>query len=118
MPAAIAELPDSHPLQALNNPEVNQVVAASRSIPEMIDRLKSADPAAYQQLTGKPLLMSRTPIGTLAVSLVAYMSARFGLGWDPGMCELAAGVGLLAGGYAMRYISSEPIWGIFRRPQG
>lgn len=112
----MAALPDSHPLQALDTAPVNRAIAAAADLPDLLGKLKVASPPAYAQLTGKPLIEAKTPIGTAAVSLVAFLAAKYGLGWDADTCAIIGGAGVIVGSYLMRSISSVPIYGIFRRP--
>ncbi len=69
-----------------------------------------ADPKALaEQLTGKALIASKTPWGTLAGGIVGFLVARYGLGWDQGTQTLVAGAGVLVGSYIMRWITTSPI---------
>ena len=93
---------------------VDEAIAAAKSLPDLIGRLEQADPQLAQQLQGKSLAASRTPWGTLAAALVAWLSSRYGLGWDDQVSALVGGLGLLAGAYLMRALSSAPIRGLLR----
>lgn len=91
----------------------NKAIAAAQDVPTLIKGLQAANPALAEQLTGKPLLASRTPWGTLAVAGVSWLASRYGLGWDDTTCAVVAGAGVLAGAYAMRAITTSPIAGWF-----
>ncbi len=92
----------------------DEAVAAAKDVPDLVAKLKLADPALAAQIEGKALLRSKTPWGTLACAVVAYASTRWGLGWDPSTDALIAGCGLVLGSYAMRAITSVPISGLLR----
>ena len=88
---------------------VDSAVAAAQSLPDLVGKLETVAPALAEQLTSKPLLASRTPWGTLLGAGVAWASARYGLGLDPNATALVAGMGVLAGSYAMRYVTRRPV---------
>jgi hypothetical protein len=92
---------------------VDAAVAEAKSLPELVAKLREADPTLAQALQGKALIASRSPWGTLAVSVLAFLAARLGLGWDTDTCTLIAGVGVIAGGYLMRAVTAAPIRGLF-----
>lgn len=92
----------------------DEAVAAAKDVPDLVDKLKLADPALAAQIEGKALLASKTPWGTLACAVAAYASGRWGLGWDASTDALVAGGALVLGSYAMRYVTSAPISGLFR----
>ena len=93
----------------------DQVIADAKSLPDLIAKAQANDPALAAQLTGKSLLASKSPIGTLAAGVVTWLAGRYGLGWDDMTCNLVAGAAVLIGGYAMRYVTSGPIAGIFSK---
>jgi hypothetical protein len=93
----------------------DDAIKAAQSLPDLVNKLQTVDPALATQLAGKSLVMSRTPWGTLAATGVAYLSTRYGLGWSEGFSATVAGVGLLAGSYFMRWITTTPIMGIFTK---
>lgn len=103
------------PAEAATASVRNDLVAASKDLPDLIAKAQVADPALAAQLTAKPLIASKTPIGTLVAGVVAWAAGRYGLGWDQTTCDLVAGCAVLLGGYGMRYISSSPIAGIFSK---
>jgi len=92
----------------------NDAVAAAKDVPDLVTKLRVADPALAAQIEGKALVASKTPWGTLAVSAAAYLSTRYGLGWDSATDALVAGGALVLSSYAMRYITSVPISGWFK----
>jgi len=75
------------------------------------------DPAnepAWDEFAGKALIASRSPWGTIAGGIIAWLVARYGLDWDSDTCNLVAGAGVVLASYGMRYIASGPITGIFK----
>ena len=92
----------------------DKLVADARSLPDLIAKAQMVDPALAEQLTNKSLLASKSPPGTLIAGVVAWLAAKYGLGWDQATCDLIAGVAVLLGGYAMRYITKSPIGGIIK----
>ena len=97
-------------------PEVNNAVAFANSLPDLIGKLDDIQPGLAAQLESKPLLASRSPWGTLAVTAVAWAVAKYGLGWDEATQQIVAGVAILVGSYAMRLITKQPIAGIVSTP--
>lgn len=97
---------------------VNDAIAAARGLPGLIARFRAIDPAYALQLQGKVLWRSRSPAGTLLVAVLAWASARYGFGWNADTVNLVAAAGVLAGGYAMRLLTRQPIVGLLRVPQG
>lgn len=93
----------------------NAAIREARDLPDLIDRLQVASPTLAAQFVGKSLAASRTPWGTLLLPVVAYLAARYGLGWTPDVDALVAGVAVLVGSYAMRAATRVPITGLFRR---
>ena len=92
----------------------NDAVAAAKDVPDLVSKLRLADPAMAAQIEGKALLASKAPWGTLACAVAAYASTRWGFGWAQSTDALVAGCALVAGSYAMRYVTSAPISGWFK----
>ena len=95
----------------------NAAVREAKDLPDLLRRLEAVNPALAAQLVGKSLAASRTPWGTLLLPVVAYLAARYGLGWTPDIDALVAGVAVLIGSYAMRCVTSTPITSLFHRPR-
>lgn len=98
-----------------NKQIMDDAVRAAQSLPDLIARLNRTSPELAAQFTGKPLIASKTPWGTLVTTGVTYLATRYGLGWDETTCDLVAGGALLLGAYVMRAISNIPISGLVRR---
>jgi hypothetical protein len=104
-------------------PLINAAVADAKSLPDFVGKLQALDPSAAQQITGKALVASKSPWGTLAVAAVAWLSAQYGLGWSdiypvaggPSLTTIIGGGGVLAGAFLMRYFTSHPISGLLIR---
>ena len=93
----------------------DKIIADAKSLPDLIATAKTVDPDLAAQLTPKALIASKSPAGTLAAGVVAWLVSHYGLGWDQATCDLVAGLAVLAGGYAMRYITASPIGGIITK---
>jgi hypothetical protein len=93
----------------------DRVLNAARDLPSMLNAAEAADPATADKWTGKALIFSKTPWGTLAVAGVAWVSGKYGFGWDANTCDLIGGAGLIVGAYLMRLVTELPITGIFSK---
>lgn len=92
----------------------DRAVAVSQDMKGLMENLRLANPALAESMTAKPLMASKTPWGTLAAGGIAWLSSRYGLGLDAEMCALLSGIAVLAGSYAMRYITTSPIAGVIK----
>ena len=95
---------------------VNEAIAAAKSLPNLVANLYALDPALATQLESKPLLASKTPWGTLAAGVIAWISSRYGFGFDETTCGLLSGVAVLIGSYVMRALTKQPIAGVLTTP--
>lgn len=93
----------------------DQVIADAKDLPSLVDGLKAVDPALAEQFTGKALLASKSPWGTLLAGAVTWLAGRYGLGWPPEVCALLGGAGVLAGAFVMRAVTKSPISGLFTK---
>ena len=100
---------------AHDSPAVSDAVAAAKDLPDLVNKLQAADPALAQQIEGKALAASTTPIGTFLVPAVVWLASHYGLGWDATTCSWIAGGLVLIGTYVMRYVTTSPIAGIFTK---
>lgn len=91
---------------------VDRVIADAKSLPDLIDKIKAVDPSLAESISGKALIQSKTPWGTLAAAIIGWAVARYGLGWDQNVVDLTAGLFVLAGSYVMRYVTKARITGI------
>ena len=121
--------PPPTPTEAATATTRDQLVASARSVPDLIAKAQAIDPALAAQLTAKPLIASKTPVGVLVGMVIGWGLAKYGLAcaagsiatncWTSDDINLAAGVATMAGGviasYVMRYITSSPIAGIFSK---
>lgn len=108
--------------------KADQVVAVARDLPDLIEKAASLDPPLAAKFTGEALVWSRTPWGTLAGSVIAWLAAKYGLScgavvaagcWTPETANLLGGIaamfGAWVGAYVMRYVTEHPITGFFRK---
>lgn len=94
---------------AAATPQTNGAVSRSSTLLELVANLRTADPALAQQIEGKSLLASRTPWGTLLAGIIAWGAAHYGLNLSPDAQVELAGLGVVIGSYAMRYVTAAPI---------
>ena len=100
-------------------------VKAAQDVPSLIANLNTIDPALGQQLTGKALLASKTPWGTIVGTAVGWGVAHFGLActaavttacWSQSTDDVVTGaltlLGTLIGSYIMRAVTKAPISGL------
>ncbi len=92
----------------------DQVIAQAKDLPDLIQKASTFDPALAAKFTGQALLASRSPWGTLAGGIVAWLVSHYSLGWDDATCSMVAGAGVLVGAYVMRWVTKHPITGILR----
>jgi hypothetical protein len=93
-------------------------IKAAQDLPDLLAKLQAVDSPLADQITGKSLVSSKTPVVTLLVTGIAWVSARYGLGWDESTDTAIAGAALLAASYAMRFVSTTPITGLFAPKSG
>lgn len=74
----------------------DQVIADAKDVPSLLTGAKEADPQLYAVLTAGGMWKKYVKIGAAAV---AWMAAKFGLGWDADTCSAIAGFLLVIGAY-------------------
>ncbi len=89
-------------------------ISQAKNLPQLIAFLSAADPKLADAIKGKSLIASKSPWGTLAVTVVSWAAAHWGLGWSDDTCNLVAGAGVVLGSYAMRYITRAQITGFVK----
>jgi hypothetical protein len=94
----------------------DHLVAAARSMPELIASAQAMDPALAEQLTGKALVYSKTVWGTPIVMVVSWAASRYALGWDPATCSAVAGAITWGAVIVLRSITRAPIVGVLTVP--
>lgn len=99
------------PQTPLLAPAITVVPTVSPFIPVAESVAEAIDPG----ITGKALIASKTPWGVLAAYGIAFLGAHFGLGLDADTTGVVAGAAVLVGSYAMRYITTDTITGIFKK---
>jgi hypothetical protein len=95
---------------------VNKAIALAQDVPTLVAGLEQINPKLAEQITGKALINSRSPWGTLAAGAVGWAASHYGLGWDEGTASAIGGAAVLLGSYAMRAITSSPITGLTAAP--
>ncbi len=84
---------------------LDKAVAVSRNLPQLEANVKMVAPDLVATVEQPALTAAHGAWGTLLVPAVAYLVARFGLGWDSNMVDLVAGGFALAGAAAIHYLS-------------
>lgn len=110
-------------------PASSKVVAAAKSLPDLITMAQTAAPDLAAAFIGKALIASKTPWGVLAGAGVSWLVAHYGLActaaaaagagcWTPDTINTVTGAATLFGAwvasYVMRYLSPLPITGILK----
>lgn len=93
----------------------DQAIGVSRDVPDLIIRATALDPDLAAKWTGAALIQSKTLWGSLGVLIVSAIVKRYSLGWDQNTVDIVVGGVDLVALAALRYISSVPITGFFRR---
>jgi hypothetical protein len=93
--------------------QVNAAVKAAQSLPDLIAKLSVANPTMADQLTSKSLITSKSLYGTPIVTAIAFLSAKYGLGWDDTTVNLVSLFVLLAASAGFRLLTKSPIGGVF-----
>lgn len=100
------------------NAMTDKIVADAKSLPDLIAKAQQADPELAQQLTGKALLASKTVWGVPLTMIVSAVVTRYGLGWDASTCGIVSGALVMVATVALRWVTSSPISGIFKKGPG
>ena len=74
----------------------DQVIADAKDVPSLLNGAQEADPELYAVLTGGGMWKKYVKIGAAGV---AWVAAKFGLGWDTDTCTAIAGFLLVVGAY-------------------
>lgn len=101
----------------MSDPTVTTITPVQATTPTVtvVQTAESVVETVAPGTVGKALVASRTPWGVLAAYAVSFLGARYGLGLDDASTGVVAGGAVLAGSYAMRYITSSPITGFLSR---
>lgn len=103
------------PTPTLITQAADDAISSAKGAPELVAKLQTADPELAQQIEGKALFASRTPAGVFLATAIAYVSTKYGLGWDPAFVAMVSGGVLLVAAYALRAITTSPITGWFKK---
>lgn len=94
---------------------VDAAVKAAKNLPGLVQQLNTIDPTLVQAFTGKALVASKSVYGPALVGGVSYLAGKYGLGWSPDFCAGVAGGLVLVASAALRFVTSGPITGLFRK---
>ena len=113
---------------AATTPAVNAAITAAKDLPGLVQALQTASPQLAQQIEGKPLLASKSPLGTVIGLILGWAIPHYGLActaavttdcWTQNTIDLASGAGAIVGtalaAYVMRYVTTSPISGWFSK---
>ena len=92
----------------------NSAIKLAQDGPSLLSNLQAVNSPLADQLTGKSLIASKSPLVTLLASAAAYASAKYGFGWDQQFDVAVAGGALVIAGYVMRWVSTVPVTGLFK----
>jgi hypothetical protein len=97
------------------NVNTDAVIAGARTLPELIQRAKAADPQLAEQLTTKASLASSSLWGSSGTLVVSYLAGRFALGWDQDTCALVAGALAWVANLVIRRWTDPRVTGLFTK---
>lgn len=101
-----------------STPAVDRAIATARGLPSLIANLSAINPMLARQLESKPLLASKSVWGTPIATGIAWVSTRYGLGFDDNTCALLSGLVTLGAAAAFRAMTRQPIAGVVNTPAG
>lgn len=90
----------------------DRVIADAQSLPDLIARAKLLDPNLAAMIEGKAAIGSKTVWAAVLTPLLAWLVARYGIGWDDGTQTLVVGLASAGIGVAVRFVTKGPITGI------
>ena len=103
------------PVKSTNYSEVvNRMVSEAQDLPSLLDELAKVEPGLVEQLKGTTLAGVKTPWITLVATMVAWLSTKYGFGWNEQTDTIVTGAVLVVISYIMRLASSVPVTGIFK----
>jgi hypothetical protein len=65
----------------------DQVIAGAKSVPQLVEAAKVADPDLFAALKGMPAARLYAPPAT---AIIAWLAGRYGLDWPPDVCSAIA----------------------------
>lgn len=95
----------------------NQLVSDAKSVPDLIAKAKQVDPSFAEQLAGKSLLSSKSPPAIALAAVLAWVSTKYGLGWDQSTVDVLTLIIGVVAAYGMRAITRGPITTLVAKPK-
>jgi hypothetical protein len=92
----------------------DSIVKDAQSLPDLIERAESVDPALAKSLSEKSLVGSKSVWAPAATWVVTWGASHFGLGWDQNTCALVASLLAWVAVIGARYVTRSPIGGVFK----
>lgn len=87
--------------------ERDRIIASAVSLPDLIAKAETLDPAMANKLKGQATAASATPVGALVGGAVGLVVTRYGLGWDAATVNLVSGTLILVGGYIAHWVQAR-----------
>jgi len=94
--------------------QLNNGVRYAASFSDLVRNWERVDPDLAEALKGKPLILSKTPWGVIVCYILGLALGHFGIEMSDAGTQVLAGVFVLIGSYAMRYITTARINGIVK----
>lgn len=85
----------------------DEIVASAKSLPDLVAKAETYDPAMAAKLKGQAAVASATPAGSLVGAVIGFLVTKYGLGWDSETVNLVSGLTLLAGGYVTHWVQAR-----------
>lgn len=85
----------------------DRIVASAHSLPDLVAKAETLDPALAAKLKGQAAIASATPVGALLGGAIGLIAARYGLGLDAEMVNLISGGLVLGGGYVAHWVQAR-----------
>lgn len=85
----------------------DRIVASANSLPDLVAKAETFDPALAAKLKGQAAIASATPVGALVGGAIGMIVTRYGLGWDAATVNMVSGMLVLAGGYVTHWIQAK-----------
>lgn len=95
------------PIQPPEKTQRDRVIASAQSLPDLISKAETFDPALAAKLKGQAAIASATPAGALVGGAIGLLVTRYGLGWDAATVNAISGLLILAGGYVAHWAQAK-----------
>ena len=93
----------------MNQQVESELVAAAKSMPDLIEAARKSAPSLAEQLEGAPLIYSKTVWGMLVTIVLIWLARHYNLGWDRDTDNLVSGAIVMGVTIGLRWITKTPI---------